>query len=77
MTSMNEKLASLAQALTLWIGSNGDATYSRRAEGDVLHYAVCARLTWAWISLPAALTGLALVMLALTVAATSRRVVPM
>lgn len=76
MASIDEKFANLAQALTLWIRANGDPRYSRRAEGDVLRYAVCLRVTWAWISLPATLTGLALVMLALTVATTARSVVP-
>lgn len=76
MESVSEKFENLAQALTLWTRSNGDARYSRRAEGDVIHYAVCVRVTWAWISLPAALAGLALVMLALTVATTARTAVP-
>lgn len=76
MASIDEKFGNLAQALTLWIRANGDPRYSRRAEGDVLQYAVCLRVTWAWISLPATLTGLALVMLALTVATTARSAVP-
>lgn len=77
MASINETFANLAQALTLWFRSNGDARFSHRAEGAVLHYAVCVRVTWAWIALPVALTGLALVMLALTVATTARTAVPM
>lgn len=76
MESLSEKFENLAQALTLWTRSNGDPRYSRRAEGDVIHYAVCVRLTWAWISLPAALAGLSLVMLALTVATTTRTAAP-
>lgn len=77
MESIRDTFANLAQALTLWVRSNGDPVHSRRAEGDVIHYAVCVRVTWAWISLPAALAGLALMMLALTVATTARRAVPM
>lgn len=77
MASIDEMFTNLAQVLTLWIRSKGDARLSRRAQGDVLHYAVCLRVTWAWIALPAALTGLTLVMLALTVATTARRAVPM
>lgn len=77
MESIRDTFANLAQALTLWVRSNGDPGHSRRAQGDVLHYAVCVRVTWAWIALPAALTGLTLVMLALTVATTARRAVPM
>lgn len=77
MESIRDKFTNLAQALTLLVRSSGDPEYSRRAEGDVLRYAVCVRVTWAWIALPAALTGLALVMLALTVATTARRAVPM
>lgn len=76
MTSVDEKFANFAQALTLWVRANGDKTYSRRAEGDVLHYAVCLRVTWAWIALPAALTGFTLIMLALTMVTTARRAVP-
>lgn len=77
MASIDQFFANIAQAMTLWFRSNGDARFGRRAKGDVLHYAVCMRVTWAWIALPAALTGLALVMLALTVATTARRSVPM
>ncbi|KAI7779925.1 hypothetical protein LA080_000248 [Diaporthe eres] len=66
-----------SKQLTLWARSNGEPGYSGRAEGDVDHYAVRVRVTWAWITLPAALVGLALVMLALTVATTARRAVPM
>lgn len=76
MASIDEKFARLAQALTLWVRANGDEKYSRPAEGEVLHYAVCVRVTWAWISLPAALAGLTLIMLVLTVATTARRAVP-
>lgn len=77
MASISDKFANLAQALTLWVRANGEAGYSRRAEGDVLHYAVCVRVTWAWIALPAALAGFGLVLFALTVATTARRAVPM
>lgn len=77
MESIQDMFTNLAQALTLWVRSNGEPGYSRRAEGEVLHYAVCVRVTWAWISLPVALACLALVMLALTVATTARRAVPM
>lgn len=77
MESIRDTFTNLAQALTLWVRSNGDPRHSRRAEGDVLHYAVCVRVTWAWITLPATLVALALAMLALTVATTARRAVPM
>lgn len=76
MASVDEKFANLAQALTLWVRSSGDARYSRRAEGNVFNYAVCVRVTWTWISLPAALASLTLLMLGLTVATTTRRAVP-
>lgn len=76
MASVSEMFENLAQALTLWARSNGYARYSRRAEGDVIHYAVCVRVTWTWISLPAVLAGLSLLMLALTVTNTARTAVP-
>ncbi|KAF3763178.1 hypothetical protein M406DRAFT_292805 [Cryphonectria parasitica EP155] len=77
MDSISATFDNLAQALTLWVRENGAANYSRRAEGDVLHYAVCVRVKWAWVALPAALAGLTLVLFILTVLTTAGRAVPL
>lgn len=77
MDAINSTFVNLAQALTLWTRQNGAPNYSRRAEGAVLHYAVCVQVYWAWISLPAALAGLALVLFVLTVIITARQRAPL
>lgn len=76
MTALNETFANLAQAMTLYIRENGADGFSKRAEGDVLHYAVCIQVTWAWIALPAAVAGLALLMLMFTTIVTAKNSLP-
>lgn len=82
MTGINESMANLAQALTLWVRSTGgrsggqDGLLRGRATGQVLHYATCAQVAWAWIALPAVLTALTLLVLVATVVATARDQVP-
>lgn len=84
MTRINDSMANLAQALTLWIRSAGprgrgggqEEFFSTRATGQVLHYATCAQVTWAWIALPASLTALTLLCLAATMVTTARGRVP-
>ncbi|KAI7785014.1 hypothetical protein LA080_008413 [Diaporthe eres] len=53
-----------------------DGLLRGRANGQVLHYATCAQVAWAWIALPAVLTSLTLLVLAATVVATARDQVP-
>lgn len=84
MTRINDSMANLAQALTLWVRSAGakgrgggqEEFFSTRATGQVLHYATCAQVTWAWIALPASLTALTLLCLAATMVTTAWGRVP-
>lgn len=84
MTRINDSMANLAQALTLWVRSAGakgrgggqEEFFSTRVTGQVLHYATCAQATWAWIALPASLTALTLLCLAATMVTTARGRVP-
>lgn len=84
MTRINDSMANLAQALTLWVRSAGakgrgggqEEFFSTRFTGQVLHYATCAQVTWAWIALPASLTALTLLCLAATMVTTARGRVP-
>ena len=76
MDTVNATFANLAQAMSLWIREHGMANYSRRAEGEVLHYAVCLEVSWGWVALPALLAAGALVLFLLTLVTAVRRVVP-
>lgn len=84
MTRINDSMANLAQALTLGVryagakgrGGGQEEFFSARATGQVLHYATCAQVTWAWIALPASLTALTLLCLAATMVTTARGRVP-
>lgn len=84
MTRINDSMANLAQALTVWVRSAGAKGrgggqaefFSTRVTGQVLHYATCVQVTWAWIALPAGLTALTLLCLAATMVTTARGRVP-
>lgn len=76
MEAVDATFANLAQVMTLWIRENGMANYSRRAEGEVLHYAVCLQVNWSWVALPGLLAAGALVLLLLTLMTAARHAVP-
>lgn len=76
MDAIDATFDNLAQALSLWIRDNGVTNFSRRAEGEVLHYAVCLQVSWGWVALPALLAGGALILFLLTLLTTVRRVAP-
>lgn len=76
MEAVDATFANLAQAVTLWIRGNGMANYSRRAEGEVSHYAVCLQVNWGWVALPGLLAVGALVLFLLTLLTAARRGVP-
>lgn len=75
MDAVDETFANLAQTMSVWIRENGMASYSRRAEGEVLHYAVCVQVNWGWVALPALLATGALVLSLLVLLTTVRRAV--
>lgn len=74
---VRDSMENLAQALTFWVRSAGvgdgaqQGILNRRVTGEVLHYATCVQVSWAWLALPAALTALTLLLLILTVRATA------
>lgn len=76
MKAVDATFANLAQAMTLWVRENGMANYSRRAEGEVLHYAVCLQVNWSWVALPGLLAAGALVLFLLTLRSAARRAMP-
>lgn len=75
MDAVDATFSNLAQAMSLWIRGNGMANYSRRAEGEVLHYAVCLQVSWRWVALPALLATGALVLFLLVLPTAVRRAV--
>jgi hypothetical protein len=65
-----------ATTFTAHIRENGEDIHSEPATGVASRYATCVQINWAWISLPAALAGLTLVLLALSIEATRRHQAP-
>jgi hypothetical protein len=65
-----------ASVLTMHIRENGEEIYSKPALGVVSHFAICVQINWAWISLPAALAGLTLVLLGFSIEATRKQQAP-
>lgn len=84
MTGVSEIMDNLAEALTLWgrstrgrtWGQDGLGVFNRRVTGQVLHYATCVQVTWAWLALPAGLTVLTVLLLAATMVTTTRGQLP-
>ncbi|KAI0549622.1 hypothetical protein F4679DRAFT_545934 [Xylaria curta] len=75
-TSINDAMSKLADAMTLWIRTHGYASHSQRAVGLEYHYAICVKVNWDWVALPAVLTGLTLVFFLLTVISNYRQKLP-
>ncbi|KAI1405901.1 hypothetical protein F4819DRAFT_482049 [Hypoxylon fuscum] len=59
--------AQLADTLTLYVRTNGNQNHSTPAYGQVIQNAVCIRVNWAWITLPAVLAVATVVFFGLTV----------
>ncbi|KAI0437556.1 hypothetical protein F4803DRAFT_538370 [Xylaria telfairii] len=74
--TINSAMGKLADAMTLWIRTHGYASHSQRAVGQEYHNAICLKVNWNWVALPAVLTGLTLVFLLLTVISTYRQRLP-
>ncbi|KAI0468548.1 hypothetical protein F4859DRAFT_524459 [Xylaria cf. heliscus] len=74
--TVNNAMSRLADAMTLWIRTHGYTSHSQRAVGQEYHYAICVKVDWDWVALPAALTGLTLVFFLLTVISTYRQRLP-
>lgn len=58
----------LADTLTLYVRAHGHPAYSDPARGRTLHYAVCIRVHWGWLVLPAVLGAATVAFLALVAA---------
>jgi hypothetical protein len=63
-------------ALTNYIRQNGQMHYSRNAIGEVSHFAICVDIQWPWITLPAALGILTVILLILSIVANRRKQTP-
>lgn len=74
---VQDVLYNASTALTNHIRENGHENFSSPAVGIVSHFATCVHIKWAWIALPAALAGLTLLLLVLSVIAARFRQAPL
>jgi hypothetical protein len=71
---VQDTFSGVADALTTYIRTHGNANHSEPAAGQVLHYAACLEVRWGWLAFPAALTGLMLALsLGVVVSTTKQR----
>lgn len=63
----------LAETLTLFVRSNGNADYSDPGKGQTFHYATCIQVHWNWIALPVILSVATILFFALVVASCRER----
>ncbi|KAJ8122609.1 hypothetical protein ONZ43_g1238 [Nemania bipapillata] len=75
-TTIDYAMSKLADAMTLWIRTHGYAPHSKRAIGKEFRSAICVKVNWNWVALPAILTGLTLIFFLLTVISTHRQGLP-
>jgi hypothetical protein len=68
--------ANLSDIATAWTRAHGQPLYSAPANGTILHIATCLQVQWAWLSFPAFLALLSLVLFALVVLITNREEMP-
>ncbi|KAJ2981404.1 hypothetical protein NUW58_g6695 [Xylaria curta] len=74
--TIRDAMNRLADAITLWIRTHGYASHSQRAVGEEYHYAICVKVNWNWVALPAVLTGLTMTFFLLMVISTYRQRLP-
>ncbi|ETS74549.1 hypothetical protein PFICI_13033 [Pestalotiopsis fici W106-1] len=77
MTGITSAFENVAQTLTLWVRTNGDPNYSEPVIGQAFHAATCIQANWVWLTLPAVVASLTLIVLALTISITQRRGLPL
>lgn len=65
-TTIRTAMGKLSDAMTLWIRTHGHAAHSARAVGEEFRYAICVKVNWDWVALPATLTGLTLLFFLIT-----------
>ncbi|KAI0171952.1 hypothetical protein GGR52DRAFT_448583 [Hypoxylon sp. FL1284] len=57
---LNRAFANISEMATAWVRTHGNTTYSNPALGDVIHYATCLQVNWAWLAFPTVLALLTL-----------------
>jgi hypothetical protein len=74
--TINSVFSNAASVLSAHIRENGEEIYSDPALGVVSYSSICIQINWAWLSLPAVLAGLTLVLLGLSIKATRKQRAP-
>lgn len=72
-TSVDEFVRNLTISMTSVIRQNGDTPSSAYALGSAYGLQTCIGVQWAWLSLPAAVLGLAIIFLVATILQTAMR----
>lgn len=73
---INSILQNATTALTNHIRENGEAILSQSGAGEMHHFATCIEIQWAWIALPAALSGISALLLGLSIVSSRRDRLP-
>lgn len=73
---INSILQNATTALTNHIRQNGVAIMSKSATGEMHHFATCIEIQWPWIALPAALSGISILLLGLSIWSSRRDGLP-
>jgi hypothetical protein len=76
-SSISQIFDQIAVSMTNHIRVNGQQNFINPANGSVKHYATCVHVNWVWISLPAALAGLSILLLGLVMVSTAREQTPL
>ncbi|KAI6080531.1 hypothetical protein F4821DRAFT_55152 [Hypoxylon rubiginosum] len=74
--SVENAFANFAEEATNWIRTHGNTSFSHPAVGNVMHYAICLQVNWAWISFPVLLASLTLILFIMVVVNNSMRRMP-
>lgn len=69
---IDEIFANISEALTTFIRTHGNETYSAPVVGQVQHYAICLGVQWPWITMPAVLAASTIAFLFLVIESTRR-----
>ena len=75
-TWLDSILQNASTAMTNHIRQNGDPRFSKHAEGVMHHFAICIGVNWVWITLPALLYVMVVLLLAWSIWASRHYSVP-
>lgn len=67
MAHINDVMGNISESLTQYLRTHGHPNYSADALGHVHHYTTCIEVQWYWITLPAVLAALTLILLLLVI----------